>query len=357
MKFSDLVSFLCLVIALLILWQFRHILLLVFTAVVLAIAINALVRKLVRALGMKRGWAVLISFGLMLFIISVLLILVVPLVASQSQEIIQRIPEGFATLSRWLNELIANPPVWVPEWVPESDLQLPNFADLMQQISSLAKNIFGSFYTVFSGTFTVLLELLLVLVLTLMIVADPLPYRRLLLKLFPSSYRKRADEIFSKCEVTLLYWLDAVLLKSLFVGILSFFGLILIGVDYAFTHAVIAGLFNFIPNLGPLLSTVFPLSVALLNSQSQSLAVIILYIIIQNVETYLFGPIIIQRQVSLLPAATLIAQLFFTVFLGPLGLLLAIPLAIIAKIWIEEAWIKDVLEAEDSISKEPHSFP
>lgn len=350
MKFNDLVRFLCLVIALTLLWQFRQVLLLVFAAVVLAIAMNSLVRKLVRSFGIRREWSVSIAFSLMLLTIAVLLILVVPLLASQSQQIIQRIPTGFANFSRWLNDLMADPPRWVPTWVPELSLQLPEFADLMQQISSLANNIFGSFYSFFSSSLAVLLEILLVIVLALMMLANPMAYRRLLLKLFPFRYRQRADEIFSKCEVTLLYWLGAVLFKSLFVAILSFLGLILIGVDYAFTHAVIAGLFNFIPNLGPLLSTVFPLSVALLNSRSQSLAVIILYVIIQNIETYLFGPIILQRQVSLLPAATLVAQLFFTVFLGPLGLLLAIPLALIAKIWIEEAWIKDVLEVSDSRS-------
>ena len=340
MKFSNLVSFLCLIIALIILWQFRHILLLVFTAVVLAIALNGLVKRLVRTFGISRGRAVLITLGLALLIVTVLLFLVVPLVVSQSQQIIQLIPAGFDNLSLWVNHLRNNP----PPWFPKSALELPNFSELMQQISSLGSGIFGGFFNFFSSSLAVLLELLLVIVLMLMLLADPLAYRQLLLRLFPSSYRRRADEIFSKCEVALLQWLRAFLFKSLFVAILSFFGLLVLGVDFAFTHAVIAGLFNFVPNIGPLLSTVFPLSVALLDSWSQSIAVIVLYIIIQQLESYWFGPMIMQRQVSLLPAATLIAQLFFAAFLGPLGLLLAIPLAVIAKIWIEEAWIKDVLD-------------
>ena len=340
MKFSELVSFLGLIIALIILWQFRHILLLVFTAVVLAIALNGLVKRLVRTFGISRGRAVVITLCLALLIVTVLLFLVVPLVLSQSQQIIQLIPAGFDNLSRWVNHLRNNP----PPWFPKSALELPNFSDLMQQISSLVSNVFGGFFNFFSSSLAVLLELLLVIVLTLMLLANPLAYRQLLLRLFPSSYRRRADEIFSKCEVALLQWLGAFLFKSLFVAILSFFGLLLLGVDFAFTHAVVAGLFNFIPNIGPFLSTVFPLSVALLDSWSTSIGVIVLYIIIQNLESYWFGPMILQRQVALLPAATLIAQIFFAMFLGPLGLLLAIPLAVIAKIWIEEAWIKDILD-------------
>jgi predicted PurR-regulated permease PerM len=84
--------------------------------------------------------------------------------------------------------------------------------------------------------------------------------------------------------------------------------------------------------------------VALLQSPSKALAVLVLYIVIQNVESYWFTPMAMQKQVSLLPAATLIAQIFFTTFLGPLGLILALPLAVVCKTWIEEAWIKDVLD-------------
>ena len=77
--------------------------------------------------------------------------------------------------------------------------------------------------------------------------------------------------------------------------------------------------FNFIPNLGPTLSAIFPIFVALLQSPGKAIAVLILYVVIQNVESYWFSPMVMQKQVSLLPAATLIAQIFFATFLGPLG--------------------------------------
>ena len=84
--------------------------------------------------------------------------------------------------------------------------------------------------------------------------------------------------------------------------------------------------------------------VALLESPGKALAVIVLYVFIQNLESYWFSPMMMQKQVSLLPAVTLIAQIFFATFLGPLGLILALPLAVVSKVWIEEAWIIDVLE-------------
>lgn len=342
-RFSHLVGFLCLIIALIILWQFRQILLLVYTSVILAIALNVLVKRLNETLNISRNKAMIIILILGLIIIIGFLLLFFPLITRQSQQVIELMPVGLANLSRWLNNLKNNPPYFIPESVLER-ITLPNFSDLQRQISSLLLNIFGSFYSLFSSSLTILLQLLLVIVLTLMLVAEPQSYRSFVLRLFPTSYRRRAEEIFSLCEIALVQVLGAILLKSLFVALLSFFGLLLLRVDYAFTHAVMAGLFNFIPNIGPLLSTVFPLSVALLNSGSQSIAVIVLYVIIQNIETYWFGPIILKKQVSLLPAATLIAQIFFATFFGPLGLLLAIPLAVIAQTWIKEAWLKDIID-------------
>lgn len=345
MKFSQLVGFLCLIITLLILWQFRQILLLVFTGGILAIALNSLVKRLVEGFGLNRGKAVVIILGAALLVVVVFLLLFFPLVISQSQQVIELMPVGLANLSRWINNLKDTPPPFLPESVLEK-LELPNFSDVKQQVSSLLISIFGGFYSLFSSSLTIFLELLLVIVLTLMFLADPKSYRSLILRLFPLSYRQRAEEIFSQCEFALLQVLGAILLKSLFVAFVSFVGLLLLRVDYAFTHAFIAGLFNFIPNIGPLLSTVFPLSVALLDSWGKSIAVIVLYVIIQNAETYWFGPMILQRQVSLLPAATLIAQIFFATFFGPLGLLLAIPLTVIAQTWIKEAWLKDIIDKD-----------
>ena len=339
-KFNDLVGFLGLVIALIILWQFHQILLLVFTAVVLAIALNSLVRRIVRKLDIPRGRAVLIALGLVLLGGAALMVLVVPAFINQFQQLLEKIPKGFEQFVNWVDAQWENP----PSWLPNQDLEMPDLSDLIQQIGTFAGAAFGNFLTFFSDSFTVLLQLLLVIVLTLMILADPSAYRRLLLRLFPSFYRRRADEILSKCEIALLSWMGGVSFNSLFVATLCGFGLLALQVEFAFTHAMVAGVFNFVPNIGPFLSVVFPLSVALLDYPPKAIAVIILYLVIQNLESYWFSPMVMMQQVKLLPATTLIAQLFFTTFLGPLGLILALPLAVITKTWLEEAWVKDVLD-------------
>lgn len=341
MKLTDWINLAALGVALVIIWQFRQIVLLIFAAVVITIALNSLVRFLSRVYDWPRQRSVLVTAALVLLGAVIFLGLVLPLFVSQFQELLLLTPKGFDQLGEWFDAFRASP----PDWFPEQDLGLlPALPDLLRQAASIGSTVFGNFLTFFSSSVAILLQVLLLLVLTLMMLANPLAYRQLLLRLFPSSYRRRADEILTKCEKSLMFWLGGVALNSIFVATISFTGLVLLGVPYAFAHAVLAGFFNFIPNLGPALSAVFPVFVALLQSPGTALAVIVLYVLIQNVESYWFAPMVMQKQVSLLPAATLISQIFFATFLGPLGLVLALPLAVVCKTWIEEAWIVDVLD-------------
>jgi predicted PurR-regulated permease PerM len=343
-KLTDWINLATIGIALVILWRFRQIVLLIFAAVVLTIALNSLVRRFTRVYGWNRLQSIAATAGLILLGGTIFLGLVLPLFVSQFQELLELIPRGFERLVLWVDQFLANP----PDWYPEQDTQfIPGLTDLIQQAATIGTTVFGNFFTFFSNSVAILLQVLLLVVLTLMMLVDPPAYRRLLLRLFPSRYRRRADDIFTKCETALLSWLGGVALNSAFVATLSFTGLVLLNVPYAFAHAVLAGMFNFIPNLGPALSAVFPIFVALLQSPAKAIAVLILYIVIQNLESYWFSPMVMQKQVSLLPAATLIAQIFFATFLGPLGLILALPLAVISKVWIEEAWIIDVLDRSD----------
>ncbi|MEN9568284.1 MAG: hypothetical protein RLZZ69_3480, partial [Cyanobacteriota bacterium] len=112
----------------------------------------------------------------------------------------------------------------------------------------------------------------------------------------------------------------------------------------ALAHAVIAGLLNFIPNVGPTLSVFLPMAIALLDAPWKALAVLVLYVIIQQIESYWLTPTIMAKQVSLLPAITLISQLVFASLFGALGLLIALPLTIVVGTWIEEILFKDFLD-------------
>lgn len=188
MKFNDWLGLLSLVASTIILWQFRQILLLVFTAVVLATALNSLVRLLGRKFNLSRDKSILATLVLV-FVISILLIIfIIPPFVNQFQELIQLIPIGFRQLLQWGNSFIENPPLWFPEF--DSKL-LPNVSEIAQQLRSLAPKVFSNFLSLFSNSTAVVLQLLLVLVLTIMFLVEPLAYRNLLLQLLPASYFSR----------------------------------------------------------------------------------------------------------------------------------------------------------------------
>ncbi|NEO31630.1 MAG: AI-2E family transporter [Symploca sp. SIO3C6] len=342
MKLGDWIALLCLIISLIILWKFRQILMLIFTAVVLAIALNSFVRW-IQQFGMRRGKAVLVALSSVLLFGALFVSLVMPPFLAQFQELIKLVPVGFEQFIDWIEQLMKKPPAWLPR---QEQIELPDLSDLTQQIGLLAQNLLGNFFAFFSNSLTTLLQLLLVIVLTLMLLANPTNYRRTIVRLFPSFYRQRADNILCQCEIALLSWMGGIVINSLFVATLSGIGLWILGIRFVLAHALMAGVFNFIPNIGPVTSVVFPISVALLDAPWKAIAIIILYIVIQNIESYWFSPMVMQKQVSLLPAATLTAQIFFTHFLGFLGLVLALPLTVVVKTWIEEALIKDILDQQ-----------
>ena len=130
----------------------------------------------------------------------------------------------------------------------------------------------------------------------------------------------------------------------LVIGVSSGLGLAILGVPFAYANALLAGGLNFIPNIGPTLSIVFPVLLALGESPQKALAVVVLYAVVQNVDAYFISPLVMKNQVSLIPAVTLVSEIFFTTFLGPMGLALALPLTVVSKTWLEEAWLSDVLD-------------
>ncbi|MGA1263051.1 MAG: AI-2E family transporter [Prochlorothrix sp.] len=361
------IGILVVAIALYILWHIRQILLLIFTAVVLATAANSFVRR-VQQLNIPRKRAILITLALFITLAVVFTALVVPPFVAQFQELLQLLPTGIEKIWRsvplWIDYILK----WVPENFEEArstllilqerlqdetlrvDFSRLDFSELSQQASPLVAQVIDNFVTVFNNAITIALKLLLVLVLTVMLLGDPQSYRQAFLMLFPSFYRRRADRILTNCEISLGNWFAGIIVNSLFVGTCSGLGLWFLGIDLALAHALLAGLLNFIPNIGPVLSVVFPLSVAIQDPSWRIGAVIILYVVVQNLESYWLTPTIMAKQVSLLPALTLIAQIFFATVFGLLGLILALPLAVVAKVWIEELLVRDIL---DSWQKSP----
>ena len=334
MNLGQWFGFVCSIVALFILWQIRHLLLLVFTAVVIAVALNRFVKWL-SSHKFPRKLAVIFAVSSFVTFLVLFIWLVVPPFTQQLQKLLEELPRVWVKIDAEL----ANLETRLPEYFPE----LPTRKDLIAQLPPL-QSLFSSFFDIFSNSVTILLQILLVFAIAIMMLADPQRYRKAFLSLFPSFYRRRADTILSLSESALGSWLQGILINCLFICLASGIGLAILQIRLVLVHALIAGILNFIPNIGPAMSVIFPLSIAVLESPWKIAAVLIWYFIIQNIETYWLSPTVMARQVSLLPAITLTAQIFFAKTFGIMGLLLALPLTVVAKTWLEEALFKDILD-------------
>jgi predicted PurR-regulated permease PerM len=214
---------------------------------------------------------------------------------------------------------------------------------LPQQVQPVLQSLLGSSLAIFSGSLGTLLNLLLLIVLTIMLLVQPHAYRRVFVALFPQFYRQRVEEILDECEVSLGKWVVGAMIGMVAIALMTTLGLYILGVPAPLALGILAGLLNFIPNLGPTLSVILPMGIALLDSPLKSLLVFILYFIVQQIESSMLTPYIMSRQVSLLPALTLLAQLFFASFFGFAGLILALPLSVVTMIWFRSVLIEDVL--------------
>ncbi|MEL6580080.1 MAG: AI-2E family transporter [Cyanobacteria bacterium J06621_12] len=342
MNFGTWIGLVVFFISLYILWQIKQLLLLLFTAIVLATSLNILVKNFQRR-GIKRFNAVFLSVLLLIVVIASCIWIVVPPFIDQFQDLTKLIPQGIERLNIWID-------LFSERLDPRIISLLPDTEDLNRQLQPLINQFLGGGLTIFYNSLGVLLSILLLLAITLMLLADPLTYRQGFKRLFPAFYRRRVEEILDLCTKGLEGWLVGILFNMVVIALLSFIGLLILGIPLALSQAILAGVMTFIPNLGPTLSVVSPMAIALIEAPWKSLAVLILYIIIQQVESSVLTPIVMAQQVALLPAITLLSQLFFATFFGFLGLFLSLPLTVVGQIWFKEVIIKDVLDNWDRSS-------
>ncbi len=341
MKFGQWLGLVALITALVLLWHLRESLIHLFAAVVLAMALCTLVGWVQRRLGCPRPVALLISLALVGVLLAIVATAVIPPFVSQFAQLLSNLPEAAQTLI----ELVRGAMVGVSQmlyghrdaaltWLKQS-LQVPP-----QGLGNGAARLLGWAENLGTGV----IQTLFVLAVALMITTQPQAYREVAVLLVPSFYRRRFRQVLIACGQALSAWMLGVVVSSLCVGTLAAIGLTLLGVKLVAANAVLAGLLNVIPNLGPTLSTIFPMSVALLESPWKSLAVLALYVAVQNLESYVITPSVMHHQLRLLPGLTLTAQLVFTVLFGPLGLLLALPLGVCVQVVVREVLIRDILD-------------
>lgn len=210
---------------------------------------------------------------------------------------------------------------------------------ILGQLAGLTRYLFGFL----SSTIAVFAGLLLILVLSIYIGADPDTYHDGLMLLFPRPWRKRAGEVLTAMSVALRKWLVTQLIAMIVIGVVSTVVLLILGVNAAVPLGVIAGLLEFVPTVGPILSALPAIAMGFVDSPEKALAVLVAYIAIQQMENYLLIPFLMREGVDLPPALTIIAQALMALIFGFLGLLCAVPVLAATMVAVKMLYVQDVV--------------
>lgn len=260
-----------------------------------------------------------------------------PTLVEQSQDLRTKLPEAAANLERWIATRQPKLLDAVAPATPDGSSRL--VAALQTHAPVLTDFAFG----IVQSALTVIAGLVMVVFLALYIAADPDTYRRGVLLLVPIEHRERIGTVLTSLGAALRTWFATQLIAMLVIGVVTTIALAIIGVRGALPLGVIAGIFEFIPNIGPMLSAIPAILMGFVDSPQQAGIVVIVYWGIQFLENNLLIPYLMKEQLDLPPALTLITQVVMAFVFGFLGLFVAIPMLAVIVVAVRAFWVEDDL--------------
>jgi predicted PurR-regulated permease PerM len=333
-------------LALQVLWAGRTILFIAFIGVLFGLALTAAVDRL-QTYRIPRGVAApLIVLSILGALIGVGLLLA-PKVTAQLQDVQREVPQVIDRVESWVEQRVSG----VVEMLhgPSEGGQPTGKVSIRQTMSKQVGKVGTAFFAVFSSTLAALGALLLIIFTSVFVAIEPGVYHRGLMHLFPHPARARAGEVLSAVAVVLRRWLLTQLVAMVVIGLVTTIVLLVIGVQAAVALGVIAGLLEFVPYVGPILSAVPAVAMGLVSGPQTALYVVLAYIAIQQMENHLLIPLLMKEGVDLPPLLTVIGQALMAVIFGFLGVLTAVPLIAGAMVPIKMLYVEGVVGDEVSV--------
>lgn len=322
-----------------VLWRVRAFVLLLFFAGLLALPLATAVTFLHRRLHLRRSLALALIVLVLAGLVYGAGALLASPIAVQMAEVRAKLPEAVDRIEAWLKER----PVLGRVVLGGREVSGRQAAgqhqpaggagggaaatSLERRAAAQIREHAGTLFPFVITTVTAISGVLLALFLTLYLAADPKLYVTGLLRVVPVERRGRALGIGREVATTLNRWLAAQSVSMLVIGIITTVTLYLLDVKAALALGVIAGLAEFVPLFGPIVSAVPAIAIAFVDSPTKALYVVIAYVAIQQVESNVVTPLVMKRGVDVPPVVTILAGTVMTILFGFLGLLVAVPLA------------------------------
>jgi predicted PurR-regulated permease PerM len=330
------------------LYRFSQVIFICFIAIIIGTVIRPAVTWLYSH-GIPRIAGVILIYLLLLALLISFVLLLFPLIIEQGTTIVAAVPGYYQNLRQWIINFPIHLIVRLSEYLPAT---LPSLAPIQQtgqQMLASAEQALGYVTSAAQAIFTATAILLLALHWTL---HGPRTIQSLLL-LVPKGQRERIGELISAMETKVSFYIAGEGVLCLVIGIMALVAYLLIGLPNALVLALVAGVLEAVPMIGPLLGAIPAAFVALSIAPSKLVWVIVATIVIQQLENSLLVPRVMRKAVGVNPFVSLLALFAFSSLFGIAGALMAIPIAAIIQLLLDRfLFHPTVMEAEVSTGRD-----
>lgn len=317
-------------------WELRFVLVLLFGAVVTATVIRAIADPFTKHMRVPSAAAVLIAVLLIVLVLAGVGWLLGRQIAAQTQSLTDTLPAALNRVDDWLASFGLAHPIqsWLDELHSHGGALVSRFGSWASSASSGVANLLIVF---FGGIF---------------IAAQPRFYKTGAIKLVPAANRSLVAEAMDESEHALRLWLRGQLAAMLIIGVMTAAGLWLLGIESWLVLGILAGFFEFIPFAGPILSAIPGVLIALVQSPELALWTALMYVFVQHSEAYLIQPLVQQYAVDVPAVVLLFALLAFAILFGVVGVFFAAPLTVVSYVLVKRLYVVEALDTPTPIPGE-----
>jgi predicted PurR-regulated permease PerM len=315
--------------------QLVTLLLAILITVIVAIPLAAAATRLERR-GLPRALGALGALVGGLLLLSLLVYLLIPPLANQSDEFISDVPRIISDLEGLYGDVTGEDPGQTGNRIQEFvDTWTENPERLIGPITSIGLNVAG-----------VLAAFVLILITAYYMALRPDPLVDGLTSLFPPRRRDHVRHVLARLRTSWIGWMEGVAIDMLVTFVLLYIALTVIGVDFAIFFAVLSAVLVVVPYFGAIAGAIPPVLFALTDSPGKALLTLAVYTLVQQFESNVTIPVVMSQRTRLHPALIAIGVVVVGQLFGFVGLFVAVPILSLIVISVEEFWVKPVEESD-----------
>jgi predicted PurR-regulated permease PerM len=308
----------------LLLWKVHQVLLVLFAGILAAIFLRTCASAVSNWTKLSKRWSLAIVIVTILLVLTAISFFLAPAIAEEVDQLKQRLPAAFNHAMDWVREQPWGKALIEGSQPDNKTVPMPA-TGAMTQVSK-----------VFSNTFEALAGFIIVIFIGIYMAANPMAYVGLLLKGTPREGQFALKRTLVRSGATLRSWLLGQLVCMIVIGVGTWVGLHFLKVPLAGALGFLAGLFEFVPTVGPILSAVPAILLSFVESPMKALYVVILFIVLQFIENHTLVPLVQAKAIDLPPVVLILSLLLFSTLFGFLGLFLATPMTAVIAVILEE---------------------